>query len=112
MEADLVLCSGNPGKVEELRALLPGRFRLIGLADLGLPKDLPEDGATLYANAEQKARYVYDRCGLPCIADDSGLEVDALGGAPGVFSARYAGSPSNADANMHKLLAAMDGMAH
>lgn len=111
MEADLVLCSGNPGKVEELRALLPGRFRLIGLADLGLPKDLPEDGATLYANAEQKARYVYDRCGLPCIADDSGLEVDALGGAPGVFSARYAGSPSNAEANMRKLLAAMEGMA-
>ncbi len=109
MEADLVLCTGNPGKVEEIRALLPARLKIVGLTEMGLPQDLPETGDTLHANAEQKARFAFERCGLPCIADDTGLEVDALNGAPGVFSARYAGEEKSADANMHKLLTEMHG---
>ena len=89
--ARMVLCTGNPGKIAELRALMPPDMELLSLADVGLPADLPETGATLEANALQKARFAHERTGLPCIADDTGLEVLALGGAPGVRSARYAG---------------------
>lgn len=109
MEAQLVLCTGNPGKVAEIRALLPGHFHIRALGDLGLPTDLPETGTTLHANAEQKARFAFERCGLPCIADDTGLEVDALDGAPGVYSARYAGEARDPIANMSKLLHALAG---
>jgi XTP/dITP diphosphohydrolase len=94
----------------ELRALLPPQLRLVGLVEVGLPSDLPETGATLEANAEQKARFVFERTGLPCIADDTGLEVAALNGAPGVISARYAGEAKDPVANMHKLLSELLGM--
>ncbi len=104
MEADLVLCTGNPGKVIELRSMLPASLRVASLAEMGLPEELPETSDTLHGNAEQKARYAFDRCGLPCIADDSGLEVEALHGAPGVFSARYAGPEKSAEDNIRKLL--------
>jgi XTP/dITP diphosphohydrolase len=107
----LVLCTGNPGKQAELKALLPSTVQLLSLADLGLPSDLPETGSTLEANALQKARYAFDRCGLPCVADDTGLEVEALQGAPGVYSARYAGDQRDAGSNMAKLLQALDGIA-
>jgi len=100
----IVLCTANPGKVAELRALLPGHVQLLSLADVGVEGELPETGDTLEANAIQKARHVYDRCGIPCVADDTGLEVDALGGAPGVYSARYAGEARDARANMALLL--------
>ena len=100
----MVLCTGNPGKVAELRALLPATIELLSLADVGLPSDLPETGATLEANALQKARYAFDRVKLPCIADDTGLEVEALHGAPGVYSARYAGEAKDPEANMARLL--------
>lgn len=100
----MVLCTGNEGKVAELRALLPADIGLLSLKDVGLPADLPETGATLQANALQKARFAFERTGLPCIADDSGLEVDALGGAPGVLSARYAGPAKDPKANMAQLL--------
>jgi XTP/dITP diphosphohydrolase len=105
----LILCTGNAGKIEELRALLPGHIALLSLADVQLPKDLPETGVTLEANALQKARFVYERTGLPCVADDTGLEVQALGGAPGVYSARYAGESRDAQANMAKLLEELSG---
>lgn len=105
----LVLCTRNPGKVAELAALLPPTFHVIGPDEVGVVEELPETGDTLEANAEQKARWVHDRCGLPCIADDSGLEVDALGGAPGVHSAHYAGEARDAGANMRKLLRALEG---
>lgn len=105
----LVLCTGNPGKVAELRALLPSDIELLSLADVGLPADLPETGATLEDNALQKARFAYARVGLPCIADDTGLEVEALNGAPGVHSARYAGEAKDPAANMAKLLRELDG---
>lgn len=102
--ARYLLCTGNPGKVAELRALLPAHIELITLAEAGLPNDLPETGDTLEANALQKARFAHERTGLPCIADDTGLEVAALGGAPGVLSARYAGPAKDPVANMAKLL--------
>lgn len=108
MEARLVLCTGNPGKVAEIKTLLPERYQVMGLHDLHMPSDLPETGDTLQANAEQKARYVFERCGLPCIADDTGLEVEALGGAPGVFSARYAGDQKDPAANIDRLLREME----
>lgn len=106
----MVLCTGNAGKVQELRLLLPEGAKLFSLADVGLQADLPETGHTLKANALQKARYAFQRTSLPCIADDTGLEVDALKGAPGVFSARYAGEDRDAQANMNKLLKEMEGV--
>ena len=105
----LLLCTSNPGKRAELHTLLPARFELLVPADLGLDADLPEDGATLEENALQKAREGFLRSGLPSVADDSGLEVDALGGAPGVRSARYAGEAKDPRANMRKLLQDMKG---
>ncbi|MCC6542594.1 MAG: RdgB/HAM1 family non-canonical purine NTP pyrophosphatase [Flavobacteriales bacterium] len=105
----LVLCTGNQGKVAELKALLPATFELLGATTVGLPTELPETGTTLEANAMEKARYAFDRCGLPCIADDTGLEVDALGGAPGVYSARYAGPQRDPKANMARLLMELEG---
>ncbi|MBL7951187.1 MAG: RdgB/HAM1 family non-canonical purine NTP pyrophosphatase [Flavobacteriales bacterium] len=106
----IVLCTGNAGKMAELKALLPPSVQLLGLADVGLPADLPETGHTLQANALQKARFAHERCGLPCIADDTGLEVDTLHGEPGVYSARYAGEQRDAAANMAKLLGALHGV--
>ncbi len=105
----VVLCTGNRGKVTELKALLPSDMELFGLREMGLPVDLPETGDTLVANALQKARYAFGRTGAPCIADDTGLEVDALDGAPGVLSARYAGAAKDPMANMKKLLLEMKG---
>ena len=105
----MVLCTGNAGKVVELRALLPSGIHLLSLTEVGLPSDLPETGATLEANALQKARFAFERTGLPCIADDTGLEVAALNGAPGVYSARYAGEGKDPAANTMKLLQELDG---
>ena len=105
----LLLCTGNPGKVLELKALLPNGIELLSLADVGLPADLPETGATLEANALQKARFAHERTGLVCVADDTGLEVDALAGAPGVHSARYAGDLKDSMLNMAKLLEELGG---
>lgn len=106
----LLLCTGNAGKLAELRALLPSSMELLSLTDAGLPSDLPETGDTFAANAIQKARFAFERTGLPCIADDSGLEVTALNGAPGVYSARYAGEAKDDAANMAKLLSELKGV--
>ncbi len=105
----LVLCTGNAGKITELRALLGTTIDVLSLSDVGLPLDLPETGATLRANALQKAQYAYGRCGIACLADDTGLEVDALNGSPGVYSARYAGETKDPTANMARLLREMIG---
>jgi len=105
----LVLASGNVGKLKELRALLPQHIKVLGPAEAGLPQDLPEDGSTLEENALQKAREAHRLCGFPCLADDSGLEVLALDGAPGVYSAHYAGPRKDPEANMDLLLKELQG---
>jgi XTP/dITP diphosphohydrolase len=109
----LLLASGNPGKLRELRAILHDLpVELVGLADAGAgePPEVPETGATFLDNALQKARAYAAWSGLAAVADDSGLEVDALGGAPGVRSARYAGAGADDQANLDKLLAELDGV--
>jgi XTP/dITP diphosphohydrolase len=103
----LVICSSNPGKIAEIRALLPAGMRVLSLNEAQVEVDLPETGSTLEDNALQKARAAHRICGLPCLADDSGLEVDALDGAPGVLSARFAGSQRDDRANIELLLARM-----
>ena len=103
----LVLASGNAGKLDELRALLAGDgFDLVAQSELGV-EDVEETGSTFVENALLKARHAARRTGLPAIADDSGLCVDALGGAPGLYSARYAGPHGDAAANIAKLLDAL-----
>ena len=103
----IVFATGNPGKLREAAEILGEGFELVTPASLGIQEDLPETGNTLRANSMQKADYIYKKTGLNCFADDSGLEVDILGGAPGVETARYAGPERNADANMDKLLEEM-----
>ncbi|AKC79312.1 nucleoside-triphosphate diphosphatase [Xanthomonas arboricola] len=103
----LVLASGNAGKLEELRAMLADLpLRIVAQGELGVD-DVPETGLTFVENALIKARHASAVTGLPALADDSGLIVDALGGAPGLYSARYAGTPTDAQANNAKLLDAM-----
>ncbi|WP_181141007.1 RdgB/HAM1 family non-canonical purine NTP pyrophosphatase [Xanthomonas arboricola] len=103
----LVLASGNAGKLEELRAMLADLpLRIVAQGELGVD-DVPETGLTFVENALIKARHASAVTGLPALADDSGLIVDALGGEPGLYSARYAGSPTDAQANNAKLLDAM-----
>ncbi|MFC7520699.1 RdgB/HAM1 family non-canonical purine NTP pyrophosphatase [Xanthomonas populi] len=107
MSRRLVLASGNAGKLEELRAMLAELpLRIVAQGELGV-EDVPETGLTFVENALIKARHASAVTGLPALADDSGLIVDALGGAPGLYSARYAGSPTDAQANNAKLLDAM-----
>lgn len=103
----IVLASGNPGKLAEFRTMLAG-YKVISPKDLGVALDVEETGETFYDNALIKARALYELTGLPALADDSGLCVDALGGAPGVLSARYSGG-SNKDNNA-KLLNELAGM--
>lgn len=100
----LVFATHNPNKVRELQEMLGDRYRLQSLTDIGCHEEIVEDAATLNGNARLKAQHVVKHYGLDCFADDTGLEVDALGGAPGVFSARYAGTHGDAEANMSKLL--------
>ncbi len=101
---ELVFATHNPNKIKEVRLLLPAHIRLHTLESLGCYTDIPETGATLEENARLKADYVAGRYGLPCFADDTGLLVNALHGAPGVHSARYAGGQKSAGDNMDKLL--------
>jgi XTP/dITP diphosphohydrolase len=105
----LVVCTSNEGKMKEFRSLLPEHLGLLTLAEVGITEELPETGETLEQNAMQKAKEAFGRCGLPCVADDTGLEVDVLQGAPGVRSARYAGGSRSAEANIRLLLAQLQG---
>ena len=109
----LLLASANRGKLRELRTILEGLpVELVGLAEAGLgePPEVEETGDTFLANALIKARAYAAWSGMAAVADDSGLEVDALGGAPGVRSARYAGPGASDQANLDKLLAALEGV--
>ena len=100
----IVFATGNKGKLREASEILGEAFELVTPAEFGITEDIPETGNTLLANSLQKAQYLYDRCGCDCFADDTGLEVDALGGAPGVYTARYAGEGKDFNANMDKVL--------
>ena len=104
-----VLASGNTGKLRELRELLKGQIRLIDMRELALAA-AEETGSSFEENARLKAFAAAGQSGLPALSDDSGLEVDALGGAPGIYSARYAGDDGNAQANIRKLLEDLDGV--
>ncbi len=100
----LVFATGNVGKLREASEILGEGFELVSLAQVGITEDIPETGNTLVANSLQKAMYLYDKVGCNCFADDTGLEVDALGGAPGVHTARYAGEDKDFNRNMDKVL--------
>ena len=110
--SDLVFATGNSHKVQEAAALLEGTFRIISMAELGCQEELPEDQPTLEGNALQKARYLHQYYKVDCFSEDTGLEVDALDGAPGVYSARYAGPGRSAEDNMALLLERLQGQAH
>jgi XTP/dITP diphosphohydrolase len=100
----IVFATGNMGKLREASEILGEGFELVTPADFGITEDIPETGNTLMANSLQKAQYLYEKCSCDCFADDTGLEVDALGGAPGVYTARYAGEGKDFNANMDKVL--------
>lgn len=100
----LVFATHNQNKFNEVKVLLPASITLVSLTDIGCYVEIPETAETLEGNAQIKADYVTENYNLPCFADDTGLLVDALDGAPGVYSARYAGEQKNSDDNMNKLL--------
>ena len=104
----LVFASGNRGKIREALEILGEGFELLTPAEAGILEDIPETGQTLRENSLQKARYLYERTGMDCFADDTGLEVDCLGGAPGIHTARYAGEAKDPAANIDKLLREME----
>ena len=104
----IIFAPANAGKLREAAEVLGPGFEIVSPASLGITEDIPETGSTLQENSLQKARYLFERTGLPCFADDTGLEVDALGGAPGIYSARYAGPGHDHQANMDKLLAELE----
>jgi len=108
----LVFATHNSHKASEINNLLGGLYEIRELDAIGITEDIPENGDTLEANAREKARYVYDRTGLDVFADDTGLEVEALNGQPGVYTARYAGEECDSVKNMKKLLAELDGQSN
>lgn len=105
----LIAATNNQHKLSEIRPLLEPDFRILSLNDIGCAEELLETQTTLEGNSLQKAAYIYDRFHMPCFADDTGLEVEALHGAPGVFSARYAGEHKNSEDNVELLLANLQG---
>ena len=100
----LVFATNNKHKLSEIRAILGDEIDILSLEDINCHADIPETADTLEGNALQKAQYVVDHFGMSCFADDTGLEVDALNGEPGIYSARYAGEEHDSEANMTKLL--------
>ena len=108
----LYLATQNKHKVEELTALLQDYFEIRDLSSLPITEEIPETGSTLAENSLQKARYIAEKFHVSCLADDSGLEVEALNGAPGVYSARYAGKPKNDQANLQLLLTNLTGFTN
>ncbi|MBQ8875834.1 MAG: non-canonical purine NTP diphosphatase [Bacteroides sp.] len=104
MKKKLVVATNNAHKLEEIAAILGDEMELLSLKDIHCDADIPETADTLEGNARQKAMYIYENYGMDCFADDTGLDVEALNGAPGVYSARYAGDGHDSEANMQKLL--------
>jgi XTP/dITP diphosphohydrolase len=112
MRPILYLATQNKHKVEEISALLQDHFIVRDLSTLPITEEIPETGTTLVENSLQKARYIAEKFQVSCLADDSGLEVEALAGAPGVYSARYAGVPKNDQANLELLLKNLSGQSN
>ena len=105
MKRKLVFATNNPHKLEEIKAILgDNKIEILSLSDINCHADIPETSDTLEGNARQKSLYIYEHYGMDCFADDTGLEVESLNGAPGVYSARYAGDGHDSQANMRKLL--------
>ena len=107
----LVFATNNAHKLEEVRAILGNEVTVMGLLDIGCTEDIPETAKTLEGNALLKAKYVYEKYGIDCFADDTGLEIEALSGEPGVFSARYAGEGKKSSDNMNKVLQKLAGIS-
>jgi len=107
---EIVFATNNQNKLNEIQQMLGKDFNLLSLTDVGISGDIPEDYFTLEENALQKARIIYQQTGKNCFADDTGLEIEALNGEPGVLSARYAGNEKSAEKNMQKVLRALQGV--
>lgn len=107
---NLVFATNNPNKIKEVQALLPNEINILSLKDIGCNEEIEETEKSLQGNAQLKANYITQKYGYDCFADDTGLEVVALNNEPGVYSARYAGSDSNATENMNKLLKNLKGL--
>lgn len=107
---EIIFASSNRHKIEEAQKILGPSFRLISPADLGFTGEIPETTGTIPGNSEQKAEFIWNMFHRPCFADDTGLEIDALGGEPGVYSARYAGIPADPARNIIKVLEKMKGV--
>ena len=110
MKKKFVFATNNAHKLEEVTAILGDKIELLSMKDIHCHADIPETADTLEGNALIKARYIFENYNMDCFADDTGLEVEALNGAPGVYSARYAGDAHNSEANMRKLLQDMEGI--
>lgn len=106
---EIIFATNNKHKLEEISRIFDDKYKILSLNDIGFSVDIPETGTTLKENAIQKAKFIFDRYNVDCFADDTGLEVDALNGAPGVYSARYAGEGCSYNDNVVKLLKAMEG---
>ncbi|MBO5346201.1 MAG: non-canonical purine NTP diphosphatase [Paludibacteraceae bacterium] len=105
----IIFVTHNKHKSEEIKNIIGNSFEIKNLSDINITEEIPETGNTLKENALQKAKYLHDKLGYNCFADDTGLEVDSLNGEPGVYSARYAGEPTNSQRNIEKLLHNLKG---
>ena len=105
----IVFATANKNKIQEIQQLIPDSIHLLSLADIGLTEDIPETQPTIEGNASQKAFYVYENYHKNCFADDTGLEIEALGNKPGVLSARYGGEDKNPEENIKKVLQELEG---
>ena len=110
MMPNLLFATNNLHKLQEVREILGNQFNVLSLKDVNLDVDIPETQETIEGNARQKATFIFDQTGQNCFADDTGLEIDSLGGRPGVYSARYAGEGCSFDDNIDKILGELSGM--
>lgn len=108
----LIFATGNPHKIKEVSQLLGEAWDIRSLPEMGITEELPENQDTLEGNALEKARYIYEKLGENCFAEDTGLEIEALGGAPGVYTARFAGEDKDPDANMNRALELLRGQTN
>lgn len=106
---EIVFTTNNAHKLSEMREIIGNKFKVLSLADIGCHEDIPETALTIEGNSMIKARYVKDKYGFDCFSDDTGLEIDALGGEPGVYSARYAGPEHDSEKNIDLVLSRLDG---